>query len=333
MTSLPSLLYPDSPAELLEEIETAALIRLYRRKSVDIGRFLSGLERIGLYRCTRTGVKFFHPVVPGDAEFYAALSRHPWYYDAAKYEFSAVAETVEDGCRILDVGCGSGKFAAMVPQARYTGLEFTPSAADEGTARGLEIFVESVEAHCRRRPGHYDMVVAFQVLEHVTNPLEFLLACREALRPGGVLVISVPNDDAFQGICVNDALNMPPHHLTRWTEAALGAVFADIGLHDMKARMEPLQSYHRIWFMRQFFLRALHQRLRGRAPASIGEGPVFGALHLAAHALALFFQPALPDGKMIAVGHTIIASATRPAASLQQPAIGESADQRQPVQA
>ena len=73
-----------------------------------------------------------------------------------------------------------------------------------------------IEDHADQRPGHYDAVTSFQVLEHVTEPASFLRACVKALRPGGRLLLGVPNNDSFLGLLEDNWLNMPPHHMSLW---------------------------------------------------------------------------------------------------------------------
>lgn len=309
---VPSIIRSESTGRLLDVIDAVQLIALYRRKGIDITGALGRVPCIGLYRCSWSGVKFFFPVIAGDGDFYETLSTKPWYYDVEKYEFLHAARSIAPGDKVLDVGCGSGNFASVVGEADYTGLEFSSKALASAISRGLTVFDEPIEAHAHRWPGRYDKVVAFQVLEHVTRPYEFLAGCRDALAPGGTLIVSVPNDDAFEGQCVNDMLNLPPHHLSRWSEAALSGLLEKLGFQDVCIHHEPLQAYHRTWFLRQFFLRALYRRLLGRMPAMLERGPVFNAVHVAAHGLAMFCAPALDGDKNLAYGHTLMASARKP---------------------
>lgn len=48
------------------------------------------------------------------------------------------------------------------------------------------------------RPGPYASITAFEILEHVMNPLFILDGCREVLRPDGVLYVSVPRRNGFE---------------------------------------------------------------------------------------------------------------------------------------
>lgn len=328
MTIVDSIIAPGAPAHLIFDVRVKDIIRLYRRKSIDVTEEFQGLDRIGLYRCSKSGVKFFHPVIVGSQSFYEAIRLHERYYDLDKYEFRYASALIGPGERVLDVGCGVGNFAEAVPGATYTGLELSQSAVAEARRRRLTVYDETVEAHSRRLSGQYDVVVSFQVLEHTPQPSAFLAGCRQALRDGGLLVVSVPNDDGFEGVCVNDVLNMPPHHLSRWSEKALVGLLAEAGFVNATVHYEPLQPYHRLWFSRQFFLRALYRRLLGRAPRPVERGPLFTLLYALSQVLALLFAPALETDRKIAFGHTIIVSAK---AGVVRARSGRQADDGQPM--
>lgn len=92
------------------------------------------------------------------------------------------------GARVLDLGCGKGRFAARLRErgARVVGLDL--SMAMLRSARGLD----RVRASARRLPfadGAFDAVVAVEVFEHVGPPEPVLREARRVLRPGGVLAV------------------------------------------------------------------------------------------------------------------------------------------------
>lgn len=68
------------------------------------------------------------------------------------------------------------------------------------------------------------MVCTFQVLEHVYGVETFLTACCAALAPGGLLVISVPNNDSNIRYDKRNVLNMPPHHMGLWRAGSLASL-------------------------------------------------------------------------------------------------------------
>lgn len=101
--------------------------------------------------------------------------------------------------RILDVGC---MFGFLLDEAQRRGvethgIELSPGPARAAEAKGHRIFTGSIEAYAAAHPGEaFDAVFAQHVLEHVEDPRSFLAAARQLLRPGGLLVVCVPNFDA-----------------------------------------------------------------------------------------------------------------------------------------
>ena len=113
-------------------------------------------------------------------------------------------------------------------------------------AAGLDVRQQPVEAHADEGR-RYDVVCAFQVLEHVEHPKQFFHACVRTLKPGGTLLIAVPAQDSFLAIAPNLPLNMPPHHITRWTDRALINLARSEGFSKADIWHEPVADFHKEW--------------------------------------------------------------------------------------
>jgi hypothetical protein len=114
-----------------------------------------------------------------------------------------------------------------------------------------------VRDYARDHADVYGAVTAFQVLEHVVDPVGFLQGMISCVRPGGLVIVSVPAEDGALGVCVNDALNLPPHHMTRWTDRALTFVMTMIGLNEVELHHLSLNPEHRSEAVAQFLARAI----------------------------------------------------------------------------
>ena len=99
------------------------------------------------------------------------------------------------GKRLLDVGCAEGAFLEAARDAGFDvhGTELSPHGA-ASTAQRLGVPVHCGELiDARFESGSFDVVTLWHVLEHVLHPGETLAEAHRILRPGGSLVVAVPN--------------------------------------------------------------------------------------------------------------------------------------------
>lgn len=90
--------------------------------------------------------------------------------------------------RLLDVGCGSKPYRALIPASDYVGMEID-------TPRTRESFSADVYYDGHTFPladASFDAVLCSQVFEHVFTPVQFMAELNRVLRPGGLLVLTVP---------------------------------------------------------------------------------------------------------------------------------------------
>jgi SAM-dependent methyltransferase len=197
--------------------------------TADATSSFAGLKRFGLWQ-SPTGLYFFDPPCEGDHTFYAGLHRalrrrRLYRADAVREEFLLAAKRIPEGARVLDVGCGNGRFRRCVADTDYTGLD----PYFEAEAAHASVRNESLEQHLVESAGSYDAVCAFQVIEHLRDPKAFFASMVEAAKPGGLIFIGAPHvPSAFTRI-PNYVVNAPPHHLTWWTREAMGELAAGAG--------------------------------------------------------------------------------------------------------
>lgn len=196
----------------------AAWKRLLR---VDVPRALAppAPETVSLLRCRNCQVLHFDPMLPGPPEFYAFLDSTGRYYEPEKWEFRKATELLAEDSRVLDVGCGPGRFLELAAERvrEAVGIDSNPTAVAALRDRGLDAMAVGLTD---LPPAAFDTVCAFQVLEHVESPPEFLRSLLSATKPGGTVLLSVPNADRLR-LGALDPYDFPPHHVTRWTVGAL----------------------------------------------------------------------------------------------------------------
>lgn len=146
------------------------------------------------------------------------------------------------GRRVLDVGCGEGYGSAILAgagAASVTGLDVDERAVEHAklsySAQNLTFSAGSALDLSGFGAGSFDMVVAFEVLEHVTEQEALLDQVTETLAPDGVLVLSTPDRLVYtegQG-------RENPFHARELTEdelrALLGERFAHVSLWGQRA--------------------------------------------------------------------------------------------------
>lgn len=227
-------------------IQPNELEHIYRKRH-DIQTEL-GTEPIAALSCCQCSLEWFDPMLAGGAEFYDQLQDDTGYYQPEKSEYARARDAIPAGGLVLDVGCGAGRFGLTLPSgSNYVGLDQSPRAAAAAQQAGLDVRLETIENHVLDPDniGRYDTVCSFQVLEHVPEPIAFLDGCRRATKPNGRVVVSVPNNASYLGLAVNSALNMPPHHLTRWTQQSLATAGTAVGLCVESFTAEPLEEPNR----------------------------------------------------------------------------------------
>jgi SAM-dependent methyltransferase len=128
-------------------------------------------------------------IIPGQVDV-DLLNEH-----VARYTFAA---RLARGKRVLDAGCGAGYGSAELAQAADSVVGVDRAADAIGFARANYCLpnLRFEQASCDALPhpgGSFDLVVAFEVIEHLEHWREFLLEVRRVLAPAGQLIISTPN--------------------------------------------------------------------------------------------------------------------------------------------
>lgn len=148
-----------------------------------------------------------------------------------RYILSMIGRYIEEPS-VLDVGAGNGYFVYLARKEfawKADGLE--TSAAESAYAERM-FNVEYLNADLADIPRAYDVVTSFNVLEHVSDPVELLSNMRQRISPGGILVVTTPNPACIQrrlkGL-EKWGMVIPPHHINLFTRAALNDLMGQAG--------------------------------------------------------------------------------------------------------
>ena len=218
----------------------------------NVKKYFKTLTEIYIYECESTKLRFFYPFdIEGDSEFYEQLQKFDWYYMPWKWEHEITKNALIGKEKILEVGSGGLGFVEKMHNLGYsiTGLELNKSSIKEAKDKGLKVLEESLELHAESNYQKYDVVCSFQVLEHVTQVNSFIRSKVDCLKPGGKLIVAVPNNNSFIKYTKNFLLNSPPHHMGLWDITSLESIAKLFNLKVEKVYYEPLQSYHLVSYL------------------------------------------------------------------------------------
>ncbi len=101
--------------------------------------------------------------------------------------------------KLLDLGCGSGYFLKFAQQQGWEvqGVEMSNYAAEIARKQGISVSTKSV-TEANFISGEFEVITMFNVLEHMTHLNEVMANNYRWLKPGGLLVVEVPNVNSMQ---------------------------------------------------------------------------------------------------------------------------------------
>jgi SAM-dependent methyltransferase len=134
---------------------------------------------------------------------------------------------------VLELGCAYGFF--LMEAARHfdvAGIELAEEAAAHGRHTGLKVVQGMADEANLRQIGHVDVIVLFDVIEHLPDPRETLALCYRQLNPGGIIVITTGDFGSMAAKLagVRWRLMTPPQHLWFFTQESMRRMSAGLGL-------------------------------------------------------------------------------------------------------
>lgn len=214
------------------------------------------------------------------------------------------------GGRVLDVGCGRGVVASPLAAAGYsvTGVEISRDAVG-GIDPRVEVVVAGSLEEAPLATESFDLVVIWHVLEHVVDPAATLQAAHRVLKPGGKLVVAVPNYSSWQSRLFGSAWFHldPPRHLYHFSAAGLRMLLEKCGFEVQQSHHFSLRQNPFGWV--QSGLNWIMPKRRNQLYSYLLNEPSAAQGH--SHVAKLFWFVAYMTGMIAVLPLTVIASLCR----------------------
>jgi len=153
----------------------------------------------------------------------AELDQRHWWYRARREVLAALIRRtgVPAHARILEIGCGTGHNLAMLSEfGEVDALELDAAARKIAAKRLGRPVMKAPLPELKGVPAaHYDLIGAFDVIEHIDDDVAALASIATRLKPGGKLVITVPAHPWMWS--AHDVVN---HHQRRYSKRSLKAL-------------------------------------------------------------------------------------------------------------
>ena len=157
---------------------------------------------------------------------------------------------------VLDVGCGRGDFPLLMASRGWdaTGIELDERIEKrEGGTKGLHLRFGRLE-DVRFPEAGFDAVTMWHVFEHMRDPAWVMRECRRILKPGGLLMLAVPNTRSLQARLTGRRWFHldPPYHFYHYTIENINRLMEEAGFEVLSVKHFSLE-YNPYGFLQSIF--------------------------------------------------------------------------------
>ncbi len=231
---------------------------------------MSAYRRAHLVRCRECGLVFAgrRPTDEELAENYGGYSRDDYDSPITRQRYQQLLDGFEpfrSTGRILDMGCGIGFFLEEAQHRGWEahGSEFEPRAIEINREKGLRC-VQAPITTGTFEPGSFDVITAFEVVEHLQDPLAEAAVIAHALRPGGLFYCTTPNFGSLSRRLLRGRWSVIgyPEHLLYFTQSTLCSWLERFGFVAVEVTTTGFSPAH------------LRRGLNGAASAQVSDEPL-----------------------------------------------------------
>lgn len=150
---------------------------------------------------------------------------------AIKSKVALITKENSSKGNLLDIGAGTGDFLTEAKNQGWTTLGYEPNASAKTLAENKGVvFTDDIFVLPN---ASFDVITMWHVLEHVPNLEEYIANLKRLLKPGGTIIIAVPNYKSFDAHYYGRfwAAYDVPRHLWHFSKKSIQRLFSD---HDLK---------------------------------------------------------------------------------------------------
>lgn len=146
----------------------------------------------------------------------------------------------KDAVSLLEVGAGFGTFCEVMKERDFfekiVAIEPTPTLAKTCREKGIEVVELPIEQVDFPPEERFDVIVNFEVIEHLFSPKDFIVGCRNMVKDGGLLIITCPNGEGFDVVTLGTVSDTVDHeHLNYLSPQSLGMLLEKSGFEVLSA--------------------------------------------------------------------------------------------------
>jgi len=211
--------------------------------------------------CQRCDFKFCHNVKEAPPEYYERLYTN-WNIEGIslrglvwghKQALKLIKQYLKKpGVFLLDIGCAEGLFVKEARKKNINASGIDINCQLITIARKLydcnTVFccrLEDLEQYLKNK---FDIITLIDVLEHLSNPVQYLNQIKKHLKNKGFVFVSLPNKNCYPRFLPPEG-DFPPHHLTWWSKKSLFEFFQLNGYEILEYRAEPANPKDMaVWF-------------------------------------------------------------------------------------
>jgi 2-polyprenyl-3-methyl-5-hydroxy-6-metoxy-1,4-benzoquinol methylase len=193
------------------------------------------------------------------------------YFEIVNPEIVNILRGFPRGLNVLDVGCGSGLHGDVLKRELghvVTGVDNSTVSIEKARTRLARAFIGDVT-----KPGEYslaskdekfDLILFSDILEHLYDPKQVLVEHTKLLKPGGHVVVSIPNIAIWQArltillgrFTYHDTGTFDRTHIRFFTRRTISELLAGAGLEQLRRRISPGISRPLVPFVKQLYAKA-----------------------------------------------------------------------------